>query len=123
MLKCDRTSYAQNQPHAHRTHSLKNLSARTSACTSHMRKCDNTHMCAATQHLQATGQRISKVRKQQKKFQFCQSYSNVNRKVWYISSNLNSKQQGFHSVRPSVHILVTGSIKQFRILKKSNQIF
>ena len=32
---------------------------------------------------QPTGQRISKVRKQQKKFQFCQSYSYVNRKVWY----------------------------------------
>ena len=30
-----------------------------------------------------TGQKISKVRKQQKKFQFCQSYSYVNRKVWY----------------------------------------
>ena len=30
-----------------------------------------------------TGQKISKVRKQQKNFQFCQSYSNVNRKVWY----------------------------------------
>ena len=28
------------------------------------------------------GQKISKVRKQQKKFQFCQSYSYVNRKVW-----------------------------------------
>ena len=32
---------------------------------------------------QPTGQRISKVRKQQKKIQFCQSYSFVNRKVWY----------------------------------------
>ena len=32
---------------------------------------------------QLTGQKISKVRKQQKKFQFCQSYSYVNRKVWY----------------------------------------
>ena len=31
---------------------------------------------------QPTGQRISKVRKQQKQFQFCQSYSYVNRKVW-----------------------------------------
>ena len=31
-----------------------------------------------------TGQKISKVRKQQKKLQFCQSYSYVNRKVsWY----------------------------------------
>ena len=30
-----------------------------------------------------TGQRISKIRKQQQKFQFCQSYSYVNRKVWY----------------------------------------
>ena len=30
-----------------------------------------------------TGQKISKVRKQQKKFQFCQSYSYVNSKVWY----------------------------------------
>ena len=40
-----------------------------------------------------TGQKISKVRKQQKKkIQFCQSYSYVNRKVWYhqiwIPSNL-----------------------------------
>ena len=34
--------------HAHRTHSSKNLSARTS----NVRKCDNTHMCAATQHLE-----------------------------------------------------------------------
>ena len=32
---------------------------------------------------QPTGQRISKVRKQQFFFQFCQSYSYVNRKVWY----------------------------------------
>ena len=32
---------------------------------------------------QPTGQRISKVRKQQKEFQYCQSYSYVNRKVWY----------------------------------------
>ena len=30
-----------------------------------------------------TGQKISKVRKQQKKIQFCQSYSYVNRNVWY----------------------------------------
>ena len=37
--------------HAHRTHSFKSLSARTSARTSHVRKCDFTHMCAATQHL------------------------------------------------------------------------
>ena len=41
---------------------------------------------------QPTGQRISKVRKQQKEFQFCQSYSYVNRKVWchqiWISNNL-----------------------------------
>ena len=31
-----------------------------------------------------TGQRISKVRKQQKQIQFWQSYSYVNRKVWYL---------------------------------------
>ena len=37
--------------HALRTHSSKNLSARTSARTSHVRKCDFTHLCAATQHL------------------------------------------------------------------------
>ena len=37
--------------HALRTHSSKYLSARTSARTSHVRKCDFTHMCAATQHL------------------------------------------------------------------------
>ena len=30
-----------------------------------------------------TGQKICKVRKQQKKIQFCQSYSYVNRNVWY----------------------------------------
>ena len=40
-----------SRTHAHRTHSCKPLSARTSARTSHVRKCDNTHMCAATQHL------------------------------------------------------------------------
>ena len=37
-----------SRTHAHRTHSSKNLSARTS----NVRKCDNTHMCAATQHLE-----------------------------------------------------------------------
>ena len=42
---------------------------------------------------QLTGQKISKVRKQQKKNQFCQSYSYVNKKVWchqiWIPSNLD----------------------------------
>ena len=39
-------------PHAPTTHrQFQTLSARTSAHTSHVRKCDNTHMCAATQHL------------------------------------------------------------------------
>ena len=37
--------------HAHRTHSSKSLYALTSAHTSHVRKCDITHMCAATQNL------------------------------------------------------------------------
>ena len=37
--------------HLQRTHSSQTLSARTSARTSHVRKCDFTHMCAATQHL------------------------------------------------------------------------
>ena len=47
----------RNSKYAH-THALshaqfKTLSAPTSARTSHVRKCDNTHMCAATQHLTA----------------------------------------------------------------------
>ena len=37
--------------HALRTHNSKYLSARTSARTWNVRKCDFTHMCAATQHL------------------------------------------------------------------------
>ena len=40
--------------HLQRTHSSQTLSARTSARTSHVRKCDNTHMCAATQHLETS---------------------------------------------------------------------
>ena len=51
-----------------------------------------------------TGLRISKVRKQQTKISILQSYTYVNRKV---SSNLNSKQLRFHSVRPSVHTQLT----------------
>ena len=37
-----------SRTHTHCTHSSKSLSARTSARTSHVRKCDFTHMCAAT---------------------------------------------------------------------------
>ena len=38
--------------HASTMHAqFQTLSARTSARTSHVWKCDNTHMCAATQHL------------------------------------------------------------------------
>ena len=37
-----------------------------------------------------------------KKFQ---SYSYVNRKVWYVSSNLNSKQLRFLCAHPNVHAL------------------
>ena len=48
---------------------------------------------------QPTGQRVSKIRKQQIFFQFCQSYSYVNRKdESLVSSNSNSKQLRFHGV-------------------------
>ena len=40
--------------HLQRTHSSQTLSARTFARTSHVQKCDFTHMCAATQHLMLT---------------------------------------------------------------------
>ena len=55
-VKRCKSAIAQSQvkicPHAPTTHTqFQTLSARTSARTSHMRKCDNTHMCAATQHL------------------------------------------------------------------------
>ena len=48
-------SQIATQKYAH-THALphaqfKTLSARTSARTLHVRKCNNTHMCAATQRL------------------------------------------------------------------------
>ena len=51
--KCERSHIAIQKyarTHLQRTHSSKTLSARTS----HVRKCDNTHMCAATQHLDTT---------------------------------------------------------------------
>ena len=53
---------------------------------------------------QPTGQRLSNVRTQQKNFQSGQSYSYIMRKVWYISSNLNSKLFRFHCVRPNLDI-------------------
>ena len=39
-----------------------------------------------------------------KKIQLGQSYSYIMRKVWYISSNLNSKLFRFHCVRPNLDI-------------------
>ena len=50
---------------------------------------------------QPTEQRQSNVRTQQKLSG--QSYSYIMRKVWYISSNLNSNLLWFHCVRPNVH--------------------
>ena len=45
-------SMAKNEPHARTSHApFRMLFARTSAHTSHVRRCDNTHMCAATQRL------------------------------------------------------------------------
>ena len=53
---------------------------------------------------QPTGQRLSNVRVQQKKFQLGQSYSYI-KKESLVSSNLNSKQLRFLGVRPTLHIL------------------
>ena len=42
----------KNKLHARTSHAhFQTLSARISAGTSHVRRCDNTHMCAATQRL------------------------------------------------------------------------
>ena len=40
------------------------------------------------------------------KFQLGQSYSYIMRKVWYISSNLNSKSFRFHRVRPNMYFTI-----------------
>ena len=51
-----------------------------------------------------TGQRLSNVGTQQKKNQSSQSYSYIMRKVWYISSTLNSNLFWFHCVRTNIGI-------------------